>query len=286
VSTALFRLRLDDGGVVLAAGDPEHGPERLLPAGASLDGFLSGTGPGLDDALASATTRPVPLPFQTLAPVASQEICAAGVTYRRSRDARIEEAADASPYDRVYDAPRPELFAKCAGWRARGHGQPIGIRRDSPWNVPEPELGLVIDARGHIVGFTIGNDVSSRSIEGENPLYLPQAKTYDGACALGPAIVPASSIEEQFDLSMQVDRDGDRVFEGATSTSALVRTLDELAAWLFRALTFPAGAVLLTGTGIVPDADFTLQAGDVVSIECPPLGTLRNPVIEVGDPGG
>lgn len=216
------------------------------------------------------------------APVGSQEIWAAGVTYRRSRAARVAESKDAgggSFYDRVYEAERPELFFKGAGWRARGPGEPVRIRRDSRWSVPEPELVLCVDAGGRIVGCTIGNDVSSRDIEGENPLYLPQAKIYDGSCALGPCLlVTADPLPEETPIRLAILRVGEAVFEGETTLARMRRRPAELVEWLFRETTFPAGAYLLTGTGIVPPDDFALQRGDEVRIEVPPIGVLVNPV--------
>jgi 2-dehydro-3-deoxy-D-arabinonate dehydratase len=212
------------------------------------------------------------------APVGTQEVWAAGVTYLRSRDARVEEAIEATPYDRVYEAERPELFCKSAGWRVRGPGDPIAVRGDSSWDVPEPELTLVLDATARIVGYTIGNDVSSRSIEGENTLYLPQAKTYDGSCAIGPAIVPATDIEPPFMIRMTIERGGAVVYDDTTSTDQMRRSFADLAAYLGRALTLPVGAFLMTGTGIVPDPPFTLEAGDVVTIAVDGLGALTNTV--------
>ncbi len=217
-----------------------------------------------------------------LAPVGAQEVWAAGVTYYRSRTARMEESREAgggSFYDRVYDAPRPELFFKAAPWRVRGPGEPVRVRRDSRWSVPEPELALFIDARGAVIGFTIGNDMSARDVEGENPLYLPQAKIYDGACALGPALlVHDGPLPVQTSVSMRIERDGATAFEGSTTLSQLRRTPAELAAWLYRETSFPHGCVLLTGTGVVPPDDFTLRSGDVVRIEIPPIGVLENVV--------
>lgn len=218
-----------------------------------------------------------------LAPIdPGQEVWAAGVTYLRSRDGRIEEATDGSPYDRVYVAERPELFFKATGRRVSPAGDAVGVRADSTWDVPEPELGVVIDSRGEIFGFVPGNDASSRSIEGENLLYLPQAKVYTASCALGPEIVPAWVAQPPFDIALTIVRGGDTVFEGSTSTDAMARTLPDLADWLFRGLDFPDGVVLLTGTGIVPGADFTLTPGDVVTIDIAGLGSLTNPVISVG----
>lgn len=219
-----------------------------------------------------------------LPPVDRQEVWAAGVTYLRSRDGRKEESGHAALYDHVYDSERPELFFKSTPGRVVGDGDAVGIRADSGWDVPEAEIGLVLNAAGEIFGYTLGNDMSSRSIEGENPLYLPQAKVYDRACALGPAIVPAwAAGPGPFDIGLRVLRDGETAFSGTTSTSAMARGFADLAGWLFRALSFPSGVVLLTGTGIVPDADFTTQPGDTIEITCEALGTLTNPVVAIGD---
>jgi 2-dehydro-3-deoxy-D-arabinonate dehydratase len=281
---ALFRVRTSNGDVRLARGDSIEGPRSLLPIAVTLDDALA-TGGDLAALLAEATD-PVPDGSTVLAPIETQEVWAAGVTYERSRVARIEESVSADPYDLVYVADRPELFLKAPGWRVRGPGQPIGIRADSDWNVPEPELALVVDARLRVAGYTIGNDVSSRSIEGRNTLYLPQAKVYDGACALGPCIVPASDATAPFDIEVEIERDGDHVFEGRTSTAEMRRSFDELVAFLGAALTLPVGAILLTGTGVVPDADVTLRPGDVVRIRIEGLGTLENRVQVVGHPVG
>ncbi len=221
-------------------------------------------------------------PDELLAPIVSQEVWAAGVTYFRSRDARMEEAKTAGGedfYARVYEAERPELFFKSTAARVVGHGQPVRIRRDSQWNVPEPELTLVINARGVIVGYTVGNDMSSRDIEGENPLYLPQAKTYDGACALGPAIlVMRDSLPPETPIHLHIQREGKTVFEDTTHLSQLKRTPHELVNYLYRETSFPHGCFLLTGTGIVPPAPFTLQFGDTIHITIEPIGTLTNTV--------
>lgn len=220
---------------------------------------------------------------RVLAPIDdAQEVWAAGVTYLRSRDGRIEEATDGSPYDRVYVAERPELFFKATGRRVVASGDPVGVRADSTWDAPEPELGVVLDATGEVFGFVPGNDASSRSIEGENLLYLPQAKVYTASCALGPEIVPAWLAVPPFDISLTITRGGETVFEGTTSTDAMARTLPDLADWLFRGLDFPDGTIVLTGTGIVPGADFTLSPGDEVTIDVAGVGTLTNPVISVG----
>ncbi len=214
---------------------------------------------------------------------ADQEVWAAGVTYERSREARQEESADGGDvYARVYSAERPELFFKSSGWRVVGQGAHVGIRGDSSWNVPEPELTFVINPAMQVVGFTIGNDMSSRSIEGENPLYLPQAKVYTGSCALGPAIwlVPSEKIP-QTTIRLQIERGGAVVFDQSVHTSRIKRALRELTEYLGRANSFPYGAFLMTGTGIVPPPEFTLEAGDVVSITIEPIGTLRNTVMVV-----
>ncbi len=210
-----------------------------------------------------------------LAPLDKQEVWASGVTYFRSKVARMEESEGGGDfYDKVYDAARPELFFKATAQRVRGPGEAIRIRKDSTWDVPEPELALVISARGQIVGYTIGNDVSSRSIEGENPLYLPQAKTYNGSCAIGPLI--ALNGEKERAIELEIMRDSEAIFSGQTSTAQMRRTPQELAEYLFRELTFPDGALLLTGTGIVPGDGFTLRSGDVVKITVEGIGTLEN----------
>lgn len=279
MTAALFRILVPGAGPCLARGDTAAGPLELLPAEISLDGVLSGDAGELGRVLAEAPAAgKVPPGTAVLAPVASQEVWAAGVTYRKSRDARIEEAAEATPYDLVYEADRPELFFKSAGWRVRGPGQQVAVRDDSAWNVPEPELALFIAADGGIAGYSVADDVSSRSIEGSNPLYLPQAKVYDGSCSLGPGIVPALAASPPFGIRLAVERGGKSVFAGETSTAQMRRSLPELARWLRSALSFPVGVVLLTGTGIVPDPPFTLGAGDIVRISIDSLGTLENPV--------
>lgn len=217
-----------------------------------------------------------------LPPLESQEIWAAGVTYFRSRTARMEEAETAGGdvfYDKVYDAERPELFFKATPKRARGHLAPIRIRKDSTWDVPEPELTVAINSSGKIFGFTIGNDVSSRSIEGENPLYLPQAKVYRGSCAIGPGLVVGKeAVSPETTIELEILRDGEVGFAGNTQVNQIKRGLDELAEFLFCENEFEDGALLMTGTGIVPDNDFTLQSGDVVKIAVEGLGQLENEV--------
>ena len=204
---------------------------------------------------------------------------AAGVTYKRSLEARTDEAVSSDPYDRVYVAARPELFFKATANRVRGHGQEIFIRSDSTWDVPEPELAVVCNSRMEVVGYTIGNDVSSRSIEGENALYVPQAKVFDGSCALGPAIALAWDYSpSDRAIELEISRSDSVVYRNSTSTSAMRRQIPELVDYLARDQRFDAGCVLLTGTGIVPPSDFTLQEGDVVTIRIDGIGELTNPV--------
>jgi 2-dehydro-3-deoxy-D-arabinonate dehydratase len=219
-------------------------------------------------------------PYELVLPLEPPEVWCAGVTYERSRDARIEESAVEDVYSLVYAAERPELFLKDAACRRTvGPGEPIGVRSDSGWNVPEPEIGLVLGDGGEIAGVTIGNDVSSRDIEGANPLYLPQAKVYAGACALGPAILTPVP-EEPLEIRMRVaDANGTELFAGETSTASMKRSFRELVEFLVRDNPVPAGSVLLTGTGLVPPDDFTLEPGHAVEIEVPGIGTLSNPVV-------
>jgi 2-dehydro-3-deoxy-D-arabinonate dehydratase len=227
--------------------------------------------------------RPAEAPAKPLAPIGTQEVWAAGVTYLRSKVARMEESSDAgggSFYDRVYSADRPELFFKGTPHRVVGPGGRVRIRADSKWNVPEPELALLLSPAGRIIGYTIGNDMSSRDIEGENPLYLPQAKVYDGSCALGPAVLVAERepLPKSTEIRLEILRAGERAFTGTTALSQMKRGLPELAGWLFRDSSFPTGCYLLTGTGIVPPDSFTLQPGDEVRITIEPIGTLSNVV--------
>jgi len=218
-----------------------------------------------------------------LAPVDGRtEVWAAGVTYQRSSEARQEESEVADVYSRVYAAERPELFLKSVAWRVAGDGEPVGIRTDSTVDVPEPELAVVVAADGTIVGYTVCDDVSSRTIEGENPLYLPQAKIYAGACSLGPGIRPAWELPSPYTLTIQasIRRGGDEVWSAETSTKMLHRRLDDLVEHLYRQYDLPEGAILSTGTGIVPELDFTLVAGDSVAITISEVGTLTNPVVD------
>ncbi|MCB1232883.1 MAG: fumarylacetoacetate hydrolase family protein [Verrucomicrobiae bacterium] len=238
------------------------------------------------DAIANSPMVEAPPVDQTpfLAPLESQEVWAAGVTYYRSRSARMEEAEQAGGdvfYDKVYEAPRPELFFKATATRARGHLAEVGIREDSTWDVPEPELTLAFNRDGVLFGFTIGNDMSSRSIEGENPLYLPQAKVYTASCALGPALWICDAPGPETAIRLSIFREGALAFSGETEVSQIKRGFDELAGWLFRQNEFPDGALLMTGTGIVPDSDFTLAPGDEIRIAIDGLGELRNSVVRV-----
>ena len=271
-----------------------------LPSGQSAAGWVDGklvrllTSNVLTDYLhADAPTQAIQEgidPHQTglilqqtklLAPIERQEVWAAGVTYKRSQEARERESAGAARfYDLVYSAPRPELFFKAPAYRVSGPGERVHIRRDSKWNVPEPELALVISPQLKLVGFTIGNDMSSRDIEGENPLYLPQAKFYDGACALGPCITLVDAMPKADDTTIRltIERAGKPAFEGSTKVSAMKRTFQELIDWLGKETSFPNGAILLTGTGVVPPDDFTLAVGDVVHIDIAGIGRLTNTV--------
>ncbi|HEX2532667.1 MAG TPA: fumarylacetoacetate hydrolase family protein [Chitinophagaceae bacterium] len=219
---------------------------------------------------------------EVLPPIGSQEVWAAGVTYLRSRDARMDESKDsgaADCYQKVYEAERPELFFKALAHRVSGPGQAVYIRRDSDWNVPEPELTLYLNAQGSIEAYTIGNDMSSRSIEGENPLYLPQAKVYEKSAALGPCLyIPETPVPPETEIRLSIHRAGDPVFTAAAPISRMKRTLPELAGYLFRECDFPCGCFLMTGTCLVPPNDFTLQPGDVVEISIDGIGTLVNPV--------
>ena len=239
------------------------------------------------DLLGDPTAGRVSIDAVTLsAPIDQQEVWAAGVTYTRSRTARMEESESAAAcYDKVYSAARPELFFKAMPYRVAGPNQPVRIRNDAVWSVPEPELALVLNSRMRLVGFTIGNDMSSRDIEGENPLYLPQAKVYRGSCALGPVIVPAETLGDPHALGIRltITRGGATAFEGKTSTARMKRRVEELVQWLFRENDFPHGVILLTGTGIIPPDDFTLQPGDKIAIEIDRIGTLRNTVAALDD---
>ena len=240
---------------------------------------------GLLERARAAINGGKPLSFEAssaLSPAVSQEVWAAGVTYYRSRSARIEESKDAGGgdfYDRVYSAVRPELFFKATGRRVIGPGGAVRIRSDASWSVPEPELTLFLDPTGAVAGYTIGNDMSSRDIEGQNPLYLPQAKVYDGSCALGPCVLLASEpISRSTTIEIEIERQKKPVFSGSTTLASLKREPAELASFLFRDNSFPHGVFLMTGTGIVPGDDFTLASGDVVRITIDGIGALENHV--------
>ncbi|MDQ6815610.1 MAG: fumarylacetoacetate hydrolase family protein [Bacteroidota bacterium] len=216
------------------------------------------------------------------APIQSQEIWACGVTYYKSKVGRQEESKDAGGadfYARVYEAERPEIFFKATAYRTVGHGEKVAIRKDSTWDVPEPELTLVVTSSGKIVGYTIGNDMSSRSIEGENPLYLPQAKSYDASAAIGPCIfVTEDPLPGNTLIQMQILRDGNAVFEGEVGIDQIKRKFTELVSYLYRETSFPYGCFVMTGTGIVPSSDFTLKKDDEIRITIQPIGTLVNTV--------
>jgi 2-dehydro-3-deoxy-D-arabinonate dehydratase len=262
---------------------------RPLSAGSTLREILHSARPedtveallrGSKDSVSLSSVRLLP-------PIDRQEVWGAGVTYERSKVARQEESEHgATFYDLVYRAPRPELFFKATPHRVVGPGGPIRVRRDTRWCVPEPELALVISPDLRLVAFTVGDDVSARDIEGENPLYLPQAKLYDGSCSLGPCLTLAGSMPpvDQVTIRLKVERAGALIFEGATPLSRMKRTFDELIGWLGFDNSFPDGVVLLTGTGIVPPDEFSLETGDVVSIDITGIGTLVNPVVREAGP--
>ena len=218
-----------------------------------------------------------------VAPIDNQEVWAAGVTYKRSQTARMEESeTSASCYDQVYDADRPELFFKATPNRVSGPGEPLRIRFDATWNVPEPEITCVINQRKQLIGFTIGNDMSSRDIEGENPLYLPQAKLYNQSAGLGPCVTLVEGMppREEISIHLQISRDGKVVFRGESGVARMARSFEHLIEYLGREQDFPHGAFLMTGTGIVPDNDFTLMSGDLVEINIDGIGTLTNPIVQ------
>jgi 2-dehydro-3-deoxy-D-arabinonate dehydratase len=223
-----------------------------------------------------------PLPQEFLAPIEEQEVWAAGVTYFRSRAARMAESESAGGgdfYDRVYSAERPELFFKTTAHRVVGSGAAVRIRRDSKWNVPEPELTLLVSPNGKILGYTVGNDMSSRDLEGANPLYLPQAKTYDKCCALGPAIlITRDPLPSSTKIDLKIRRGPETAYHASTTLAEMKRGLEELLGFLFRESSFPKGCILLTGTGIVPPDSFTLAVGDLIEISIDGIGVLANPV--------
>lgn len=274
----MIQIYSTPAGIVLAR-DGRHvsaGPD------CTIDGFFTAPEPVAFAEAAFAAGVATAAPTRFLAPLGSQEVWAAGVTYQRSRTARMEESKDAGGgtfYDKVYAADRPELFFKATPHRVAAPETAVRIRADSRWNVPEPELTLAITSAGKIFGYTIGNDMSSRDIEGENPLYLPQAKVYRGSAALGPALVIARELPPATtEIALEIRRQDRVVFAERTSTGRIKRPLPSLAEWLFRENSFPAGCYLMTGTGIVPPDSFTLQSGDEIRITIDPVGTLINPV--------
>jgi 2-dehydro-3-deoxy-D-arabinonate dehydratase len=282
----LVKFRAADGHVRTGAWEENRVVPLRTPAGPlqSLEQILEAPVPRAaaeacgDEAHATSAAD-----VRLLAPLDRQEVWAAGVTYKRSQTARMEESeAAASCYDRVYRSPRPELFFKATAHRVAGPDQDLRIRVDSAWNVPEPELTLVVNSRLELVGFTIGNDMSSRDIEGDNPLYLPQAKVYNQCCGLGPciALVDGMPPRSQIGIRLEILRGGSTVFEGQTSVAQMARTFEDLISWLARDNSFPHGVLLLTGTGIVPESDFTLQAGDEVLISVDGIGVLRNSIVQ------
>ncbi|HTO04247.1 MAG TPA: fumarylacetoacetate hydrolase family protein [Opitutus sp.] len=276
--TQLIRLYAADSTVILESA----GKYVRAPATLTVDALFTSLNPGAlaASAFEQGTAMDAPAPASLRAPLGSQEIWAAGVTYLRSKNARMEESKDVGGgtfYDRVYEADRPELFFKSTPHRTVGPGGKVRLRADSKWNVPEPELTLAVNMHGKIFGFTLGNDMSSRDIEGENPLYLPQAKVYDGSAALGPCIVITADLPPpESRIQIEIRRDNSAVFNGETTISQIKRPLPSLVGWLFRDQTFPSGCFLMTGTGIVPPDSFTLKPGDEIRITLDPVGTLIN----------
>lgn len=271
------------GGILLEHNDDQFvmdEPWDILINRDNLEGYLLSRIKSAKQVTPAERKTPGDISF--LPPIGQQEVWAAGVTYLKSRDARMEEShgsGAASLYDKVYDAERPELFFKAIASRVSGHKQAVYIRKDSAWNVPEPELTLFINSSGNIQGYTIGNDMSSRSIEGENALYLPQAKIYEKSAALGPCLyVTASPIDSETAISMIIWRKGNKVYDDVTAVSRLKRSFKELVTYLFAECDFPHGCFLMTGTCLVPSSDFTLQEGDIVEISVGGIGTLINTI--------
>jgi 2-dehydro-3-deoxy-D-arabinonate dehydratase len=279
---AVARVRRPDGAIRLALW--RDGSLRELPR-LTLDSLLGRPLEDIHDLLEGAARsrrRLDPDSVELLPPVESQEVWAAGVTYLRSREARQEESASKDVYAQIYEAERPELFFKSAGWRVAGHEGELGIRSDSAWNVPEPELAVLTNFAGDVVAYAIGNDMTSRSIEGENPLYLSQAKIYDGSCGLGPVAVLAWHADvASATIRMTVERDDEEAFGAEAATSGLVRDPAAMARVLHSCYTLPAGAWLLTGTAIVPPHPYTARPGDVVRIEIEGMGVLENRLVLV-----
>lgn len=279
-TTGIRRVRIEGQERAVVAA-----PSGLHPLDRSLADLLQAGRDALHAAVDAALAAP-PLAgsAETLPPIDRQEVWASGVTYERSKQARVEEAAIKDVYTRIFEAERPEVFMKMPPYRVPAPGAPLRVRADSTWDVPEPELALVLDAAGTIVGYLVADDVSSRSIEGENPLYLAQAKIFDDALGLSDTIVLARDAGDARDLGIRltIRRGGAVVYEGETSTARIVRTFETLAAYLFRELTHPFGAVLCTGTGLVPPDEFTLEDGDDVEIAIDRVGVLRHPVYRSG----
>ncbi|HEV8001145.1 MAG TPA: fumarylacetoacetate hydrolase family protein [Planctomycetaceae bacterium] len=286
----LAKIRLADGTQRLAAVENDDRRLRLLDLEQvekirTLADILHSPDPlGLARFLIDPKAEPIDVAkAMLLAPIDDQEVWAAGVTYKRSQVARMDESqSGAIHYDKVYTADRPELFFKATASRVSGPGEPVRVRFDSQWSVPEPEWTLIVSDKAKVVGFTLGNDMSARDIEGENPLYLPQAKLYKQSCALGPwVLVPEGPLErEKTKIGVSILRKGKPAFEGTTDLGQMVRTFEDLIGWLVRENEFPNGAFLLTGTGVVPPDDFGLEDGDIVSIQAPAIGTLTNPVLK------
>ena len=274
-ATGQHLIRLHDGMYL-----KREGALSRVPNGSSMDALLRKSLDELRQFLdQDRPAASLPEGAVLEAPIESQEVWAAGVTYQRSLQARADEAVSSDPYDRVYAAERPEIFFKATAGRVRGPGEAVFIRSDSTWDVPEPELAVICNSRLEVVGYTIGNDVSSRSIEGENPLYLPQAKVFDGCCALGPAVALAwdfSPADRKIEL--EISRNASVVYRSDTSTSAMRRSIAELVGYLGRDQRFETGCILLTGTGIVPPSDFSLREGDEVTISIDGIGRLENPI--------
>jgi 2-dehydro-3-deoxy-D-arabinonate dehydratase len=280
---AIMRVRTEGGdrlaiwrsGRLIAPTNPVSLAELLgHPLDAVREWFETAEGSSLEPSAATA-----------LAPVDDQEVWGAGVTYRRSRDARAAESGNAALYDHVYEAERPEIFYKAAGRTVVAPGAHVGIRSDSVWSVPEPELAVLANSAGVPIAYSIGNDMTSRSIEGENPLYLPQAKIYDRSCAIGPAAVPTWAADPGT-ISIKIMREGEEMFSSRVHPSAMVRDVGELVCSVVSWVSCPGGLWLLTGTGIVPPDDFTLQAGDEIAVAIEGLGVLRNGVTVTGPEEG
>ena len=289
MSEDLFLINFEDNGQILLgaqSGDKTYAIDDKKVE--SLDWLLSNEDlaiGGITQMIRDTLEEPLDLPTTSiLAPISEQEIWAAGVTYKRSEEARERESNNSNIYTRVYNSPRPEIFVKGFGWDAVGSGDTVGIRYDAKWSVPEPELVVVVNSRMQVVGFTIGNDMSSRDIEGENPLYLPQAKVYERSCAIGPRLwlQPGATTWPDLTIQIKINRDGKTIFEGETSTKNLNRTLEDMVDYLGRCKPFPNGAFLFSGTGVVPPDTFTLAAGDEVRIKIDPIGELVNKVVVVG----